>query len=812
MRPGGRGAFGPLGVGSLLLLGVAGLMLLPPGLGPSSNSSGPANALALRGVPPPWALFPHGRGAEPLLTGVPTWTNVTASSGSPPPYERSGVAMTYDATDQVMLLTEVLGSGPTALEGTYSFDGSAWKNLTGTLATSPPALQGALLAYDPVDGYTVLYGGERTTASGALAPSNQTWSFSATGWTNRTTGFTPPFSLEGNATLAWDGADGYLLLYIVCAGGCLQPESWSYLGGTWSRITSTSVPSPRSGASMTYDPKEGYVVLFGGASPTGRALDDTWTYLGDSWSNRTPLAGTPPQAGLPSGLTYDGNAGAVLMQEGHRVSCSTPPCTSVPTSGTWAFLAGAWTNLTPSLVGAPPPGGSAFAYDARSGASVLAGEPGPAGGTLTWTFQFALTPLVVGPIAATRRADVGTGLNLSVTITGGSGTYGETWLGLPPGCASVNASNVHCVPTLAGSSNVTLQVTDFRGSTTSTGPVLVVVHPDPRIVSLVSDRAVVTAGAPVRWSATVSGGLGNGTYLWRALPPGCAGAAGNASSLTCLPSQPGNYTLNLTYTDLANRSAWASAAEQVNPSPAILAFTASPSPNASVGAALTLVVESTGGTGPLTVRYQGLPPGCASSNVTSLPCTPTRAGTYLVTVTVTDRDGRAANSTLTLDLSGGPGGGGGGGPGLGPLSLDLTFALVGLVLVVAVVALLVLRRRSTHVHAVPQDPSDQAGPSSEEAPQPPGPAPEGVDLAALGPISGPTAPPEPPLPRMEESVPMAAPPEAPNPPHPSIFSHPTPPPVAAPARGGPVCVICGGHGQLDPATGKYYCPRCDRRF
>ncbi len=721
--------------------------------------------------------------------------------------------MSYDGAGQVLLLVEVLGSGPTALEGTYSFDGSTWKNLTGTLGTSPPALLGALLTYDPVDGYTVLYGGERTTTAGALVPSNQTWSFSSSGWTNRTTGFTPPFSLVGNATLAWDGADGYLLLYLVCAGGCLQPESWSYLGGTWSRITSTSVPSPRSGASMTYDPKDGYVVLFGGASPTGRNLDDTWTYLGDSWSNRTTLAGPAPQAAQPSGLAYDGGAGTVLMQEGHRVSCATSPCTSVPTSGTWAFLGGAWTNLTPTLVGAPPPGGSAFVYDAKVGASVLAGEPGPAGGTLTWTFRFALTPLVVGPISATRRVDVGTGLNLSVPISGGSGTYGEAWSGLPPGCASVNASTIHCVPTSAGSYNVTVQVTDFRGSTTSTGPALVVVHPDPKIVGLLADRAMVTAGASVRWTATISGGVGNGTFLWSALPPGCAGAAGNTSTLTCLPSQPGNYTLDLTYTDLANRSAWATASEQVNPAPSILAFTASPSPNASVGAALTLVVEATGGTGPLTVGFQGLPPGCASSNVTSLPCTPTRSGTYVVTVTVTDRDGRAANSTLTLDLSGGPGGGGGGGLGTGPLSLDLTFELLGLVVVVAVVALLLLRRRSTRGPASLRAPSDRSGPSQEGAlPPTPGPAPEGLDLADLSPISGPSAPPEPPLPLMGQSLPSTSPPVAPSPTPPPIFSHPAPPPVAAPASGGPVCVICGGHGQLDPATGKFYCPRCDRRF
>ncbi|MCI4347420.1 MAG: hypothetical protein L3J97_02230 [Thermoplasmata archaeon] len=74
--------------------------------------------------------------------------------------------------------------------------------------------------------------------------------------------------------------------------------------------------------------------------------------------------------------------------------------------------------------------------DVSLGASVLIREPYP-----LWT----------GAVLSTKggSADVGQVVNFSARVTGGVAWVSLTWLGLPPGCASVNASWVRCTPSAA---------------------------------------------------------------------------------------------------------------------------------------------------------------------------------------------------------------------------------------------------------------------------------------------------------------------------------------------------------------------------
>ena len=81
--------------------------------------------------------------------------------------------------------------------------------------------------------------------------------------------------------------------------------------------------------------------------------------------------------------------------------------------------------------------------------------------------------------------------------------------------------------------------------------------------------------------------------------------------------------------------------------PTISSFTVSPSPVA-VGRTAYFNTSATGGIGGLRYAYVGLPPGCASSNMTGLPCVPTVAGSYTVRVYVNDTAYHSANATTTL--------------------------------------------------------------------------------------------------------------------------------------------------------------------
>jgi hypothetical protein len=61
-------------------------------------------------------------------------------------------------------------------------------------------------------------------------------------------------------------------------------------------------------------------------------------------------------------------------------------------------------------------------------------------------------------------------------------------------------------------------------------------------------------------------------------------------------------------------------------------------------------VQYSGGSGPVSVAYAGLPPGCSSQSTPTLPCWPVSAGTYNVTVTLNDSGGNRTSASLTLHV------------------------------------------------------------------------------------------------------------------------------------------------------------------
>ncbi len=83
--------------------------------------------------------------------------------------------------------------------------------------------------------------------------------------------------------------------------------------------------------------------------------------------------------------------------------------------------------------------------------------------------------------------------------------------------------------------------------------------------------------------------------------------------------------------------------------PEITFLSASPS-TVDANATTHVLLGYVGGTGPVTVAYAGLPPGCLSADVLSLNCTPTANGSYTVTASVTDAFGQAASASTNLTV------------------------------------------------------------------------------------------------------------------------------------------------------------------
>ena len=292
----------------MLLSGVPSPALWAPARAPPTAPSASPSPAALSSVHPPSISDPTG--PAPLsaerrcLLGVATacssslpsvassvapsggdpssWTNITPALPQPSPSERDQPAEVYDPQAHDVIVfggygPSPLGGGDVALRDTWGFSSGVWTDLIPTAecgsVACPSARSAAALAYDPVLGGVVLFGG--AVFSPKQAVFNDTWLLS-----------------------------------------CSTPTACA-----WTNITSEvgSAPSPRYFAAMSYDPSDDYVLLFGGFAPNYDTLGDTWS-LGTTWSNLTAKEGgasgyTSLKAPEPRGLASiaDSPNGYVLL-------------------------------------------------------------------------------------------------------------------------------------------------------------------------------------------------------------------------------------------------------------------------------------------------------------------------------------------------------------------------------------------------------------------------------------------------------------------------------------------------------------------
>jgi hypothetical protein len=214
-------------------------------------------------------------------------------------------------------------------------------------------------AYDPADRYLVLFGGAVQPQLGSTfgIASNDTWKFQSGVWSFLPTTSSP--SPRWGAALTWDAADGYLLLF----GGCAQHtvrgvnpdacanrgalnDTWAFRGGVW---TPLNVSGPNRFGSHLGSPALAYDAADGYAVlvASNRAGTFTWKYAAGTWKNLTNRSAQPE--GVGATLTYDAADGYVVFFGGKWIGCITIHLRiAVPElcNQTWTFVAGHWTNVT----------------------------------------------------------------------------------------------------------------------------------------------------------------------------------------------------------------------------------------------------------------------------------------------------------------------------------------------------------------------------------------------------------------------------------------------------------------------------------
>lgn len=244
-------------------------------------------------------------------------------------------------------------------------------------------------------------------------------------------------------------------------------------------------------------------------------------------------------------------------------------------------------------------------------------------------------PLSVSSIAATPNpsgADVGEYVTFAVIASGGIAPRTFVWTGLPLGCASANVSLLACSPTQSGSNSIVVSVTDSNRTVVHTPPLSYLVSSAPT-VALASSATALDANQSLNLSAMVAGGAGTFTYTWFGTPRGCPGA--NAALLQCSPRTAETTLVHVTAVDGNGMS--------VNSS--TLTITIYPAPDISLrvdkpfvddGQMIRWTGTATGGPGPFTFNWSGLPTGCTSANLSLLSCAAVGTGTVAVTLSAVD--------------------------------------------------------------------------------------------------------------------------------------------------------------------------------
>ncbi|MDE1820925.1 MAG: hypothetical protein KGJ23_11265 [Euryarchaeota archaeon] len=328
---------------------------LDRGMGPAASS--PASFAQTSPPPAPMSGHESSRPSSPLAVQTAGSGDSWSELSTPLPWH--DVSMAYDAADGYVV---EFGGTPYGSTGpfsgtTWEFASGAWTQLTPTI--SPGERSGAAMAYDPADGVVLLFGG--TNDWGVLG---DTWEFKGGQWSEASSTSSPP--ARHWASMAFDAADGYVLLFGgQSSNGYLFDDTWTFKGGAWSELTPPSAPSGRFGSSLAFDAADGYALLFSGDST--HLLSDTWEYLGGTWTNVTAQLPTAPPGRIWGASTWDSTDGYVLLYAGNDGS---------PMTDAWKYVAGAWTSLGTTSISARY--GEGLTYDPAEGAPLLFGGSGTA--------------------------------------------------------------------------------------------------------------------------------------------------------------------------------------------------------------------------------------------------------------------------------------------------------------------------------------------------------------------------------------------------------------------------------------------------
>ncbi len=436
---------------------------------------------------------------------------------------------------------------------------------------APPARWDAGVAYEPSARAVVVFGGAATT-SGTEFQRSDTWSFNGTAWTNLTGASAP--AGRSSPSMAWDGQTQSIVLFGGFPVGSPTDKTWAFASGNWSQLNPTVAPSARAGAPAVTDPVNGSITIFGGCTTdpcSSGSINETWSFTNGAWYQLAPISHPAPSA-RDHEAAFEVDAPEEIVVFGGDVG-------GAPGNDTWSWYhlqaeatiasataldLGQTVRLTVVAMGGP----DALAYTwlglptgctSSNAASIQCTATGP--GAVSPSIRARITdgiglavnaPAVVIHFNPAPQVDLTANptsgiVPLSVTFLastiGGTGTIAIEWQFGDHGVGS--GPNPTHRYTVAGSYNVTVWANDSLG---------VSAHASMEVnavgllgIDLVISPVSFISGNTSEIVATGYGGLAPYTYTFSGLPTGCQMRSSNET--TCTIATPGNYSFSVTVSD-----------------------------------------------------------------------------------------------------------------------------------------------------------------------------------------------------------------------------------------------------------------------
>jgi len=358
--------------------------------------------------------------------------------------------------------TTASGHPPSSIAGPHTLlhPGTAtppsWVNVSRKGAGAPPPVYGESVAYDPVANETILFGGCYI----AQCPGNETWAFSNGGWTNLTPRSGSPPARE-DASMDFDANMGGLLLFGGnSASGTALNDTWLFRGGRWTNLTYIGpAPTARWGAALAFDPdpEANGSVLYGGCGIGGCAFNDTWAWEGGAGWVHLTLTDPGPSLGWAA-MAFDVHDDYLVLFGG----CSGFLCLG-ESNQTWEFYGGQWWQKAPAVHPSARVG-AGMVYDPVSQEVMLFGGTNLSSYfSDTWSFAGGAWQELAPSTSPSARTFFGLTLDPSGTsplLVGGIGSgpaENDTWVYVVPEAVTFTPSTT---------TSETSQSVDFTASVT----------------------------------------------------------------------------------------------------------------------------------------------------------------------------------------------------------------------------------------------------------------------------------------------------------------------------------------------------------